>query len=43
VVVVLVLAQWAKQSAVNQLRDLEFHTGALTGMKLNHHLLKTEL
>jgi hypothetical protein len=42
-VVVLVLALWVKQSAVNQLLDLEFHIGALMDMKLNHHLPKTAL
>jgi hypothetical protein len=41
-VVVLVLALWAKQSAENQLLDLEFHIGVLMDMKPNLHLLKTE-
>jgi hypothetical protein len=39
---VLVLAQWAKQSAVNQLQDLGFHIGALMVMRLNLLLLKME-
>jgi uncharacterized protein YebE (UPF0316 family) len=42
-VVVLVLALWVKQSAVNQLLAFEFHIGVLTDMKLNHHLPKTAL
>jgi hypothetical protein len=39
---VLVLAQWAKQSAANQLQDLEFHIGALMVMRLSPLSLKME-
>jgi hypothetical protein len=37
-----VLVQWVRLSVVNQLRDLEFHTGAQMVMKLNHLLPKME-
>ena len=39
-VVVLALAQWAKQSVANQSPDLEFHIGAQMDMKQNLRLLK---
>jgi hypothetical protein len=41
VVVVLVQDQWVKQSAVNQLLALEFHTGVLMVMKQSLRLQKT--
>jgi hypothetical protein len=42
-VVVLVLVQWAKLSAVNQLLASESLIGARMVMKQNHHLQKMEL
>jgi hypothetical protein len=43
VVVVLVLAQWVKLSAVNRLQDLEFHIGVQMDMRPSLLLPKMEL